>query len=739
MNFEKHKLIKTVLASAIAISLTACDTEDSGDTSNTGQSNNPDISTPTYNSDFIVFNDGENEYWPAFDSSNATTPTIVNIGGDYGAVVEFTPSELNSTEEDNAVFGFIRSESNSALDASAYSDNGVLKFDLRLVNAPVADDVTWLVKFESNGGIYDEDTTQGEEAEIAISAPVLGVWQEVTINMPDLLNLGLDLANVDKIIISPAWGKAEGIKFQVDNVKFYIDGYVAPPESDVPTAILPTNENADTGDKLNINVGGASDFGGAVTTIIEQNGETFNQTLKPATAESWAGTTILDSEALAFENGRTKMSVWIYSPEASVPVVLKVENDSNPAINVLAQAHTTVAEEWEKLTFDFSMPLEGALDLAATYDKKSLFLNYLVSSASPLTFFWDDMTLIEGEEVVITPPEEVEEEIITLFNDVANPQWAAWDCCGGSTPTVVVDSDDTYGATTEFTINGATVVGFTSRSTDGHTAVNGETLDLSAWQQTGVFSFDLKLTNDAGASDWKFKIESAAGGALETSLPELPVLDEWKHYTFNLSDIATGGVNLSAVDLVMMFPAWGSGIGSTFLVDNVEFSSVGNTPVEIEPDEPLDPVTVVGNLITNGDFENGIDSWSASSETVTSSTGAVRLLAGDAQTIEAKQTLIGETELSQGDSITLTFSVKGTTADGGVANVILHTMEPTLGATDTDILPFALTESWVEHSFNIDIDQPTGWGVDLTLNATCGAVMTCSSDVKFDNVSIVKN
>jgi hypothetical protein len=43
----------------------------------------------------------------------------------------------------------------------------------------------------------------------------------------------------------------------------------------------------------------------------------------------------------------------VYSPAAGVRVRMKVENALNPGINCEGDAFTTVAGEWETLTFDF--------------------------------------------------------------------------------------------------------------------------------------------------------------------------------------------------------------------------------------------------------------------------------------------------------------------------------------------------------------------------------------------------
>lgn len=42
-------------------------------------------------------------------------------------------------------------------------------------------------------------------------------------------------------------------------------------------------------------------------------------------------------------------------------------------------------------------------------------------------------------------------------------------------------------------------------------------------------------------------------------------------YTFNLITLSNSGLNTSAIDVVMMFPAWGQGAGAVYRIDNVVF------------------------------------------------------------------------------------------------------------------------------------------------------------------------
>ena len=104
--------------------------------------------------------------------------------------------------------------------------------------------------------------------------------------------------------------------------------------------------------------------------------------------------------ALPFTATDTTMTLRVYSPDAGIPVRLKVEDRADPTISVETEAMTTVSNAWETLTFDFNNPVAGtaALDLANTYDKGSVFFNFGTdgNTAGDKTYLWDDLTFVTG-------------------------------------------------------------------------------------------------------------------------------------------------------------------------------------------------------------------------------------------------------------------------------------------------------------------------------------------------------
>ncbi len=141
----------------------------------------------------------------------------------------------------------------------------------------------------------------------------------------------------------------------------------------------------------------AADPSGASNKVVK--------VVKVQTAMAWAGTTVslgaADSTVapIPLSAATPRMLVRVYSPDAGVPVRLKVENHANGAVFCEADAVTTVANAWETLVFDFGPTAATPADGTKTYDKLSIFFNFgygnsgwLGSLTADKTYYFDDIT-----------------------------------------------------------------------------------------------------------------------------------------------------------------------------------------------------------------------------------------------------------------------------------------------------------------------------------------------------------
>ncbi|WP_159799362.1 PKD domain-containing protein [Flavobacterium sp. MK4S-17] len=145
------------------------------------------------------------------------------------------------------------------------------------------------------------------------------------------------------------------------------------------------------------------DFGGAYTTVIDNpasgginTSAKVGSQLRTAGSQVWAGTSIALDEIIDFsEFNHFRMKVW--SPQAGIPVTLKIENLANSDINHEVEVLTTVANQWEYIYFDFS-----GTDFSQEYGRLVIFFNLNTSGAGE-TYYFDDIALVPAPESLTLP------------------------------------------------------------------------------------------------------------------------------------------------------------------------------------------------------------------------------------------------------------------------------------------------------------------------------------------------
>jgi hypothetical protein len=132
-----------------------------------------------------------------------------------------------------------------------------------------------------------------------------------------------------------------------------------------------------------------TDFGGNASSLVVDPTNTSNKvikTIKTSTAQDWAGTTIGTnlgfSSAVPFTTTNRKVYVSVWSPDAGIPVRLKVEDKNDNTHNCETQTNTTVVG-WQTMEFDFNNQASGtaAFNPAFTFDKMSIFFNFGTTGA----------------------------------------------------------------------------------------------------------------------------------------------------------------------------------------------------------------------------------------------------------------------------------------------------------------------------------------------------------------------
>ena len=318
--------------------------------------------------------------------------------------------------------------------------------------------------------------------------------------------------------------------------------------------------DAEKGEVMEFSVGGDPTVNGFISreaNITDPNGQASPFDASPAVA---TGSVKFDLNVTSLPNDAS--AAWFFKIESN-NATTAVDFELSESLEGEAPSEGV----WQTYTFPLQMLADAGLDLSAI-DVVMVFPAW--GSGEGAVYRMANVEIDAG--VTTTSPK------VVLFEDAENSSWPMWDCCGGSTPMVVIDEDDAHGATAEFAIGASpTVMGFISRADNTDTPAP---FDASSILSNGVVQFDMKVTsmpNDASAA-WLFKIESNNGGtAVELSLSEsieamAPVSGQWQTYTFDLADLANKGLDVSAIDVVMVFPAWGAGEGAVYRIDNASIS-----------------------------------------------------------------------------------------------------------------------------------------------------------------------
>ncbi|GAB2699244.1 family 16 glycosylhydrolase [Aliiglaciecola aliphaticivorans] len=499
--------------------------------------------------ELTVFADEANPDWPIWDCCGGTTPSIEMDDDEHGAVVEFvigsapTVMGFNTTLLDTPV----------RFDASPMLTAGALTFDMKIVSAPVDTNSVWKFKIESNSAseAVELDITQ----DIDGNPLTTGTWQTFSFSMQDLADAGLDLTAIDVIMIFPAWGTGEGAVYRVDNMEFTID---------YPELIL-------FEDQANLDWP-LWDCCGGSTPVEVIDDEAHGTVAEFSIGETPTVMGFLSAEGIKFDAslleavGVIQFEMKVVSGTASdaTPWLFKAEsNGASQAVELDLSASnegvTPVTGVWQTYTFNLQDLADAGLDLSAI-DVVMIFPSWGAGEGA--------VYRVDNAKIFNPPPPS-----LTVFENAENPLWPMWDCCGGSTPTVEVDADTAHGAVAEFQIGETpTVMGFL--------AEDSTEFDATTLLSNGVIKFDLKvIATPSEDTAWLFKVESldaatAVELAVETSNEgEPPVTGEWQTYTFDLLTLSDAGLDISAINVVMIFPAWGTGDGAVYRIDNLKITS----------------------------------------------------------------------------------------------------------------------------------------------------------------------
>lgn len=207
-------------------------------------------------------------------------------------------------------------------------------------------------------------------AEIVATTTVANEWEELTF---DFAGIATDVDFVNLVLIMDNGTAGDG----TDNYTIFVDDISA-------SAIF----DFEIGKAISSFDGGEM----AIVTNPDASGNTSPMVAKlvKGAGQTWAGSKITTATPFVF--GGTTVTIQVYSPRVGVELLMKFE-DATAWPNTVATAEkfatTTVANQWEELTFDFS-----GIDTAVDFMNLVLIMDNGTAGdgGADYTLYIDDMT-----------------------------------------------------------------------------------------------------------------------------------------------------------------------------------------------------------------------------------------------------------------------------------------------------------------------------------------------------------
>lgn len=536
-----------------------------GGTLNTGAAPVPIRPSTGIAEDLNVIIDSENPHWPMWISASPTDPVVVtdeDVAHDQVAQFTFGPVP--------AVAGFNIYESEVAIpyDGSPMAGNGVLMFDLKLVQAPLSNTSSWFLKVEQAGN--------SSAAEVPIPAPT-SEWQSYSLPLRDLRGAGLALNGIDVIMVFPAWGQGDGAIYRIDNVQI-VEGEVPPPPEEVVLFDNGTQSPWTLWDCCgNATVGEVSD--GARGIVAEVNffgaaGTVSGFTTAGSVDVSGAAGKVLEFDLKMTSEPNNPSSVWLIKVEDAN------QNFYEYPLSTSLEGLDPTLDTWQRFTFEVA-----ALEAAG-------------------------VNLQTLKNVLIFPAWQTAQGAMYRIDNVRFGDASAPLDTGGDEPPPAVDPVpvDFEGAAESYVFNnfdgGVSTVIPNPVPASGYDSAQVVQMQKFAGQPWGGTT--LTLADTFNVEDTVFTLDVYSERAVNV-LFKLEALGQernvghsgsgWETLQFDFAGTTGGLLQITLIfDLGVMGDALADPQNWTFFYDNIA----------VQTDDP-------DNLLTNGGFEDGITGWSGGS------------------------------------------------------------------------------------------------------------------------------
>jgi hypothetical protein len=317
-----------------------------------------------------------------------------------------------------------------------------------------------------------------------------------------------------------------------------------------------------------------TDFGGNSTVLGADPNNATNMvaiTTKGNTAQTWAGTTIGTNlgfaTAIPFTATNRKMTVRVYSPDANIPVRLKVEVHGQPTLTCETEAMTTVVNTWETLTFNFNNQAAGTalFNPSSAYDMASIFFNFGTdgATAGAKTYYFDDVEL-----GTVPPPSQITLPITFEDSTIA---YTRVDFDGGAS--TLMANPFPGGINTSSKV--LQMIKDSGQVYAGSKMTVASPVDLTAFN-----TFKMKVYSPRVGCPVLFKLEGAGTAPTERNTLTT-VANAWEELSWDF----TGATSNVYTDLVFIYDLGVMGDGSanfTFYQDDIQLVNVTSTLNQID-------------------------------------------------------------------------------------------------------------------------------------------------------------
>ncbi len=481
-----------------------------------------------------------------------------------------------------------------------------------------------------------------------------------------------------------------------------------------------------------------------------------------AGGQPWAGAYLVVGEteepdfSFFLSDDDAVVSVRVRPDAAGTKVQLKLELATDNQVSVVAEARTSKADEWETLYFDFSDPVEGALDAGVEYGAFFMIWGGITTGKDAATWYWDDV-----KHGGIAAPGVVAGATISV---PVNFEAAAVDYNlipfdGGSAE--VITNPDASGINTSDNVlkyvksSGQTWGGF-SLSLD--TAIDftaGDVFSVKVWSSAAKdMLFKLDGTNvertmtTSGGSAWEtlvFDFSDTAWGASDKKITMIAANgvmgDGTDAFTFYIDDIVLGGAPIA---LPVNFEATGYNLipfdgGSAEVIANPDASGANTSSNVLK--------YVKSNGQTWGGFSMTVDTTIAAADgqyftmDVWSSAAKPLLFKLDDSNVEVSVTTSGgsawetlvfdlSAETLSGDSKITMIADNGTMGDGSDAfTFYIDNIAQSLTAPEPDVVTIGLPVGFESTGYNlIPFD---GGSAEVIANPDASGANTSSNVLKY--------